>query len=214
MKIRRVIGVGSLATLTLLGTAAVGTTPAGAATVSCGQTITQSTVVTNDLANCPGDGLVVTASNIILDLRGHTISGQNTTNTTDQEQLGIHLVDVVGVMVRDGTVSGFDAGVAIDGGSGNSIVNLTVQDNFNHSTATGAMNECNYGDGITVLDSDNNQIRSNRAYRNGPFSGIALVGDSDGNIVSGNQTVDNNVDNIHPGFIDLTEDPEFGGPIN
>ena len=211
MRLRRILGAG-LAASVVAGPAVVGTAPAGAVTVSCGQTITQSTVVSNNLVNCPGDGLVITGNNIVLDLGGHTISGRNTTNTTAQEQVGIHLINASGVTVRNGTVTNFDAGVAVEGGAGNTITNLTVRDNFNHSTATGAMNPCSYGDGITVFDSDNNQIRSNRATGNGPFSGIALVGDSDGNVVSGNQAVDNNVDNIHPAFFHPVENREGLGP--
>ena len=43
--------------------------------VSCGQVLTESTLVGNDLDNCPGEGLVVGASNIVVDLNGHTIDG-------------------------------------------------------------------------------------------------------------------------------------------
>ncbi len=40
------------------------------------------------------------------------------------------LVNVTGVTVQNGTVSGFDAGVAIEGGSGNTIRAVTARDNM------------------------------------------------------------------------------------
>ncbi|HEX3542546.1 MAG TPA: hypothetical protein VHT75_19110, partial [Acidimicrobiales bacterium] len=46
-----------------------------ASTVVCGQTITASVTLTADLGPCLGDGLVVTASNVTLNLNGHTITG-------------------------------------------------------------------------------------------------------------------------------------------
>ena len=47
------------------------------AAVTCGQVITESTLVTNDLFDCPFDGLVIGAPNIDVDLNGHTIDGLN-----------------------------------------------------------------------------------------------------------------------------------------
>ena len=44
-------------------------------TVSCGQTLTQSILLTNDLTNCPDDGLVVGAAGITVDLNGFGIDG-------------------------------------------------------------------------------------------------------------------------------------------
>ena len=44
-------------------------------TVTCGQVLTQSTRLLNDLTDCPLDGLVIGAPNIAVDLNGHTIDG-------------------------------------------------------------------------------------------------------------------------------------------
>ena len=62
---------------------AVGVSPALATTVVCGQVITQNTKVSNDLTNCPGDGLVIGAGNIKLDLGKHTIDGDGVNAPTD-----------------------------------------------------------------------------------------------------------------------------------
>jgi len=45
------------------------------AAVTCGQELTASVRLTNDLTNCPGDGLVIGAPRIVVDLDGHTVDG-------------------------------------------------------------------------------------------------------------------------------------------
>ncbi len=50
--------------------------PAGQ--VTCGQVITQSVKLANDLVDCPRHGLVVGAPNITIDLNGHTVDGNGT----------------------------------------------------------------------------------------------------------------------------------------
>jgi hypothetical protein len=42
--------------------------------LTCGQTITTDTTLTSDLAHCAGDGLLIGAANITLDLHGHVIA--------------------------------------------------------------------------------------------------------------------------------------------
>ncbi|HEX2041489.1 MAG TPA: NosD domain-containing protein [Acidimicrobiales bacterium] len=184
--------------------------PAGANHVACGSVITQSVTLDSNL-NCPGNGLIVQASNITVDLGGRTLRGRTDTNTTPNEFVGIRLMNVTGVTVRNGTITNFDAGVAIGRGSGNTITGLRLHGNINHSTLTGTLNPCDFGDGIVAFDSDNNVIRNNRATHNGPYGGITLVGDSDGNLVSANVASTQDVDNAHPNFV--TEQRPFGnGP--
>lgn len=172
--------------------------PAQAAHVACGAVITQSTTLAADLGPCPGDGLIVRGNGITLNLAGRTITGTNTTNTTNREQVGIRLEGASGVSVINGTVQNFDAGVAILGGSGNTVFGIRAQNNINHSSLTGALNPCLYGDGITTTDSSNNSILGNQVVHNGPFSGISLVGNSDGNMVRGNRAANQTVPNILP----------------
>jgi parallel beta-helix repeat protein len=80
--------------------------------VSCGQTLTESTIVDNDLDNCPGDGLVAGADGITIDLNGHTIDGQTLPTGT-----GVVISGFDRVVVKNGTISGFDVGVSIDFGA-------------------------------------------------------------------------------------------------
>ncbi len=213
---RRLLVAASTVALVAGLTATAG--PAAAAHVSCGDVITQDTTLDSDLGPCPGHGLIVTASNITLDL-GHTVFAQN----GPEERVGILLRNVTGVTVENGTVEGFDAGIAINGGSGNTVTRVTAQDNVNDmlepfpfTPRTALPPEQlplmlgNYGDGITTFASDNNLIEHNRVIGNGPYSGIALVDDSDGNVVRRNMVQDNNVRNFTTRF-DGSEGPGLCG---
>ena len=74
--------------------------------VKCGQLVTESTLVTNDLVNCPGDGLVIGADRIILDLNGHTIDGVALGT-------GVRNAGFASVTIRNGTIEDFDRGVEL-----------------------------------------------------------------------------------------------------
>jgi large repetitive protein len=74
--------------------------------MTCGQIIERSTLVTNDLINCPGDGLVIGAAAIILDLGGHTVDGVGLGT-------GIRNDGHRSVTIRNGSVSEFDYGVQL-----------------------------------------------------------------------------------------------------
>src|SRR5437868_5489743 len=63
----------AIATAALLAFGALLAGPAFATHVTCGQVITKSTTLDSDLTNCPGDGVVIGANNLTLDLNGHTI---------------------------------------------------------------------------------------------------------------------------------------------
>ena len=77
------------------------------------------------------------------------------------------LLNRTGVTVTNGTVRGFDIGVAIDGGSGNTVSRITARDNIGGVGTIG-------GDGIAIMSSSGNRILNNQAINNAPFSGIGL----------------------------------------
>lgn len=195
-RMRRAVSVLSATGLALAGLVLAGG-PAQA-NIGCGAVITQSTTLTHDVGPCAGNGLVVQGSGITLNLGGRRVFGA--TPNAPAENVGILLQNATGVTVQNGTVEGFDAGVAIEGGSGNVVRAVTARNNINDLSANrqnaGDPNNCIYGDGITTFNSDNNRIDGNVVTNNGPISGIALVGDSDGNQVRGNQVVNNNVPNF------------------
>ena len=96
-------------------------------TVHCGQVLTEHTLVANDLTDCLGEGLVVGASNIVVDLNGHTIDGPDYIlgNITGQEEgfpAGIRVSGHSNVIVRNGTVQQFGWGVLLTPGTTRVVV--------------------------------------------------------------------------------------------
>ena len=180
---------------------------AQAAHLSCGAVITASTVLDSDIGPCPGGGLQITASGITLDLNGHRVFG----GPSPGDGTGIRLFRVTGVTVRNGVVSDFDMGVAVEGGSHNTIEAITARDNIGSRTTNG-------GDGIAILSSQNNRIIGNSAVNNGGLSGIGLytsvdaahprttTGVSSGNLIQSNRVVDN----VASRFGDVTTTDNIG----
>lgn len=188
----------------LMGTVFAGT--AAAATVTCGQVITTNTTLSNDVGPCPGNGIIIAADNVTLDLNGHTVTGNPQARAAQgadaQDAAGVLFRNVSNSTVRNGTITGFDAGVAIVGGSGNAVSNVTARDNINYRILTGVnvapgpdTPSCDFADGIAVLNSSNNVIQGNQVIHNGPLSGIAFIENSDNNLVSRNVVSDNNIVN-------------------
>lgn len=165
---------------TSVGTAAA-TTTLTSAVLTCGQTLTRSTVLARDLGPCAGDGIVVGADGITVDLNGHRVLG----TPGPGDNVGIRLRGRSGVVVRGGTVTGFGAGVAVMGGSHNIVTGITSQDNVGLIDGSG-----DFGDGVAIFNSSDNVLRANTVRRNGPFDGIGVFGRSS----TGNQIVRNMVE--------------------
>jgi hypothetical protein len=90
--------------------------------VICGQTITEDTILTEDLA-CPPDteyAIVIGASNITLDLGGHTISGYT-------PRTGVFAIGQEGITIRNGTIEGFNVGGFVIESNWVTMENLTVR---------------------------------------------------------------------------------------
>ncbi|WP_245916921.1 DUF7594 domain-containing protein [Nocardioides gansuensis] len=141
--------------------------------VACGQEIVASTLVTNDLTNCLGDGLVIGAPNITVDLAGHTIDGVGL-------GVGIRIDGFGEVTVRNGSVTDFDYGVQLNTGTARGLVEQL-------------MLTANQVAAVELLDADGpaggNTIKSNRLEGNG--LGISLVNGTSGATVVGNTVLEN-----------------------
>ena len=87
--------------------AAAAAEPANAA---CGMTVTASLRLNTDL-DCPGDGLVVAAGNIDLDLGGHTVHGNGVGTGI---RVAVSASHPPTVTVHDGRVQSFNDGVRLD----------------------------------------------------------------------------------------------------
>ncbi|HSF98967.1 MAG TPA: right-handed parallel beta-helix repeat-containing protein, partial [Ornithinibacter sp.] len=136
--------------------------------VRCGQLVTESTLVTNDLLNCPGDGLVIGADRVILDLGSHTIDGVALGTGVRNEGFG-------SVTIRNGTIQEFDRGVELLEETRLGVVSdLSIRQN---EVA-----------GIELFDAGallgGNVISGNTVEENG--GGILLVSGTRGTVVRGN----------------------------
>lgn len=184
-----------------LGGLALSAQPASATNLVCGQLVTTSVTLDSNLGPCPGDGLIVVADNVTVDLNGFKIFAANGAGDNAGVTFGrlaapptattpeVMLMTVNGGTVKNGTIEGFDAGVVLAGGAGHTVQNLTLQNNVNDGLAP----PCNLGEGIAVFNSDDNRILDNTLVGNGPFGGISLIEDSDRNLISGNVLIGHNL---------------------
>jgi nitrous oxidase accessory protein NosD len=77
----------------------------------CGQTVTTNAVLLLDLA-CTGDGVVVGAAGIKIDLGGHSIQGDGVT-----EDVGVDVAGFSNITVSNGVLRNFNTGVYSNGAS-------------------------------------------------------------------------------------------------
>lgn len=152
---------------------------------SCGQVISQSTKLKTDIGPCAVSALIVRADNINVDLGGHRIFALPGLDVFDSIA-GIRLPFRTGVTLHNGKVQGFNAGVLLIGGSGNTLTQLNLRDNIGPSTF-----DADLGDGIALFNSANNIIDSNVIIGNGNYDGIGVLGNSS----SGNTISNNNIQN-------------------
>ena len=185
---RRKLSVATLIGALLLSVGAVASAVAAPGS-GCGMVITASTTLTADIGPCRRGGIVIAADNIDVDLGGHTISGR----AGSGDGVGILFEGVTGSRVLHGAVRGFDAGVAIVGGSTNTVWSLTIRDNIGSLTGSRPA----YGDGVVIRSSSNNWVTRSSIFNNGPYGGVSVIADattsSDNNVIDRNKIVDNDV---------------------
>src|SRR5947209_8903520 len=178
MRSLRKLGIGGALAMLLSGVGTLVAVPAAHAThVTCGQTITVNTVLDSDVGPCSA-GIKIGANNITFDLNHFTISGL----PTPGDGPGILVSGRTGVTVKNGTVTQFDAGVSVEGGStNNTVTGMRIIQNVG-STAT------DYGDGILLADTGTtgNVVSMNVVRGNGPFDGIGVLGAASSNTITGN----------------------------
>jgi parallel beta-helix repeat protein len=159
-------------------------------TVECGTVVTTSIRVANDLHDCPGDGLVVGASNITIDLNGHTIDG-----VPGGPGSGIRLNDFDRVTIRNGTVQEFLVCVQVNDSTGSTVTQIVAAD-CEHgislqrtsrsrvvgNTTSGELPGFEASVGIVLVESDRNRIERNKVANE---FGILLLTSSD-NVVERN----------------------------
>lgn len=142
--------------------------------VGCGDVITADTVLDSDLT-CAGEGIIIGASNITLDLNGHTLTGPGLTCNPcvfppgQSIPSGVRVEGRGGVTIKNGYITGFVYGIRLVNASDNII---------DHVVATSST-----FNGISLFsDSDNNRVTHCTSSNNTSF-GVIINGGSDGNVV-------------------------------
>lgn len=196
--------------------------PAGSSgNVYCGDVISGTVVLTNDVVDattggpCTDDGVHM-ASNATLDLNGYRIIGATAASTAtvsnpNVDDAGIVFRDVSDATVTDSTaaqvdgkwvstnaVSGFDAGIAIIGGPATKVATPATDPAEGNTVEKinivgNAGFDGDYGEGVHIRNSSANTIRDNVVAANGPYAGIAVVDNSDTNLIESNLVVANQV---------------------
>lgn len=109
----------AMAAAALIGLAA----PSSAAALACGDTLTASVVLDADLGCPSGNGLVIGADGVTVDLAGHTITGD--------DALATYGVDNAGgfdrVTINNGIIRGFDTQIRMVGGEGHVIRSMQLR---------------------------------------------------------------------------------------
>jgi parallel beta-helix repeat protein len=169
--------------------------------VTCGQTLTSSARLANSLVGCSGNGLVIGADNITVDLAGHSISGVNAAGSE-----GIADDGHGGVRIKNGTITNFFLnGVGLRGAQHSAVSNVTIRKigagggendvsagvlvkNSPNTTVTASTvtNEVSafQSDGVDVLSSAGTTVSGSRLANNA-WDGMVVL-DSPGTRVIGN----------------------------
>jgi CSLREA domain-containing protein len=151
--------------------------PGGPAMLACGDVVTESIVLQNDLLNCLGEGLIIGAPDIEVDLNGHTISGGVLLEPGEEDALfaGVRNSGHANVVIKNGTVRNFGYGVRLLAGARFNVVDGMTLDG-------------NVVAGVELFDADDgrngNTVRNNTFALNG--DGVALTSGSEGSLITGN----------------------------
>jgi hypothetical protein len=146
---------------------------------TCSTTVATNAVLANDLV-CSGDGIVVGAPGITIDLKGFTIRGDGGTDDYGIDDTGGH----DRVTVKNGTVRGFYDGIHAESADGFSVTNVVSSGNavwgmnlFGNKvavTSSTASGNTQYGIGIAGGSAS---IKSSTVSGN-TFIGVSISGDA------------------------------------
>ena len=167
--------------------------------LACGDTISRSVVLTTDLT-CSGDALIVQASDITIDLGGHTITGPGAGSPTwPQPNLassGVKISGQRGVTLKNGSFKSFSSAVFLDNTTDSHIEAIDARANYygiylksatNNEVSRSTFRGNIYG--LTLYQSHKNTLAENDSSAQTHFSpggyGIYMYSSND-NMVVGN----------------------------
>jgi parallel beta-helix repeat protein len=192
------LAVPALAASVLVASVLVaGPAGAGSPAPACGSTVTTNLTLTADLSCPSGDGLVVGAAGITIDLGGHTLNGA-------AGGIGISNPSFATVTIRNGAITGFGTAVQVTSAPGNVIATLHVT--IAAESTTGILldaadraqvqdNVLSGGVNAILLRADpndpSNRAEANVVFRNtisGSEEAIAIVGSNDNHLINNTVT--------------------------
>ena len=155
----------------------------------CGTVLTEpgNYKLANDLLDCPGNGVEIVGSDIVLNLKGYEISCAE----NDLEVAGIAIYSlsqamITNVTVKNGHVSNCRDGIVVIQTEDSKVMNMTSTGNTQWEREPGVWV---YGTGITLWLSRNNVIMQNHTYGNAT-EGIGSW-ESSGNLFKHNTSTGN-----------------------
>jgi parallel beta-helix repeat protein len=168
--------------------------------VTCGDTITQDTKLDSDLLGCTGDGIVIGADNITLDLNGHVVGGDDDISDHGVQNFG----GFDGVVVTNGQIRDFGVGARFFSSVASRFTGLTVTSNTGSaivlelgspsgSIVRNSITNNNFG--VVLTFSSMNEVTGN-SIDNNAASGLLILTDSDQNHVTRNSFFSND-EGIH-----------------
>ena len=178
--------------------------------VHCGDVLTQDTVLKHDLTNCGGDGLIIGADGVKVDLNGHKIDGTDAAGSAGIRNTGHDNVKINGGGVQGSGIREFKTGIRLRGAHHNRVRGLNVDGSsfgialFNSHANLVRGNGVDGGEvphvgrcetvrgaAIALFNSHRNHIQRNSAELSD--FGIALVS-SQRNLLEANQAAPSNSD--------------------
>ncbi len=175
-----------------------GAEAAGQEQLECGDTITTDTTLTQDLVDCPRNGVVIGADNVTLDLNGHTIEGDGIAHPVGPgfaEDFGVSIVVHDGITVMNGSIRQFETGLRAFGSRDIRLLGLATSKSHGFGIILSAANR------ILVKDSS-----VDRTTERGAASGAGLLVTEGGGPVIGGSRVSRHVRIVDCSFRDNADD--------
>ena len=198
----------ALVAVAALGLSALLNAPAAArqAPLTCGATITSDTTLQSDVTNCQSNGIIIGADDVTLDLNGHTIDGDGSTDATCDPSsefcdIGVVVEGHRGVVVKNGLIRQFAAGLVMVRVHASRVVDIKSSHNQFDGIAVaisghvvirrciGNSSSDAEGEGLGLFSSRHIRVLRS-SFRHNAHVGIKPVGSTD-SLIQGNVVADN-----------------------
>jgi parallel beta-helix repeat protein len=175
---------------------------------SCGEIVNEDVTLTSDLECGPGDGLIVGANDITINLNGYSITSSDEAGSEDPSMnydgsSGILVPNAQNVAISGlGEISGFDRGITFMGSSGGQVADIQLANNdigvlMSGSEGTEVSRNTITNNGIALISDSSNKgvIAFNQVVAN-LEQGMLVLG-SDDNVVAANNMFGNGENGIY-----------------